>query len=96
MKTQKRTLTPQFKMQVALEALKENQSQVELAREYDLHPHMITDWKRQLLSAGAKVFEDKRGKKDAGASKKIENLEKIIGRQTIEIQFLKKVLGHLG
>lgn len=92
MKT-KRTLTPEFKFQIALETLRENKSQNEIAREYDVHPQLLTNWKRQLFSEGPKIFANK--KEERRKDKKVEELEKIIGRQTIEIQFLKKVLGHL-
>lgn len=90
----KRTLTPEFKFQVVIESLKEEKSQAEIAREYDLHPQLITNWKRQLFSEGPKIFANK--KEEKRKDRKVEELEKIIGRQTIEIQFLKKVLGHLG
>lgn len=90
----KRTLTPEFKFQIVLETLRENKSQTEIAREYDVHPQLLTNWKRQLFSEGPKIFANK--KEETRKDKKVEELEKIIGRQTIEIQFLKKVLGHLG
>ena len=91
MKT-KRTLKPEFKFQIVLETLKEDRNQTEIARQYDIHPKLITNWKRQFLSEGPKIFKEKKGERK---DKRIEKLEKIIGRQTIEIQFLKKVLGHL-
>lgn len=94
MKRLRRTLTPEFKFQVVLEALQRKQSQSEVARQYDVHPQLIVQWKRQLLKQGPLIFQGRR-RKDKQA-KKIEELEKIIGQQTIEIQFLKKVLGHLG
>jgi len=34
---------------VALEALKGEQTMVELAERFDVHPHQITQWKTQLL-----------------------------------------------
>lgn len=89
-----RTLTPQFKFQVVIESLQGDHKQSEIARQYGIHPQLITTWKSQFLKNGSKLFTTKRDKKDA--PKKTEELEKIIGRQTIEIQFLKKVLGRLG
>ena len=89
-----RILTPQFKFQIVLEALQGNQKHSEIARQYGVHPQLISTWKRQLLKNGSKVFETKRDKKNV--PKKVDELENIIGRQTIEIQLLKKVLGRLG
>ena len=89
----KRTLTPEFKFQLVLETLRGEKSQTEIAREYDVHPQLLTNWKRQFLSEGPKIFTDKKGERRK--DRKVEELEKIIGRQTIEIQFLKKVLSKL-
>ena len=83
---------PEFKVQVVLENL-QGKAQSEIARQYGIHQQLITNWKRHLLSEAPKIFSSKT--RDNQENQKIEELEKIIGRQTIEIQFLKKVLGHL-
>ena len=90
----KRSLRPEFKFQLVLETLRGEKSQTEIAREYDAHPQLLTNWRKQFFSEGPKIFTDK--KQERRKDKKVEELEKLIGRQTIEIQFLKKVLGHLG
>ena len=41
----KRTLTPEFKFQLVLETLREEKSQAEIAREYDVHSQLLTNWK---------------------------------------------------
>jgi len=90
----KRHLRPEFKFQLVIETLKGEKSQTEIAREYNVHPQLITNWRKQFFSEGPKIFDDKT--EERKKNQKVEELEKIIGRQTIEIQFLKKVLGHLG
>ena len=89
----KRNLTPEFKFQLVIETLKGEKSQAEIAREYDIHPQLLTNWKKEFFSKGPKIFASDRNEKQK--DRKVEELEKIIDRQTIEIQFLKKVLGHL-
>lgn len=76
-----------------MEAIQNQQKQVEIARQYDLSPRVISIWKKQFLQAGPEVFAP--SKQDEQRDRKIEELEKLIGRQTIEIQFLKKVLSRL-
>ncbi|WP_406626638.1 transposase, partial [Portibacter marinus] len=42
--------TSKFKTDVVLEALKERSTIAQLAQKYDIHPQMITNWKREFLS----------------------------------------------
>ncbi len=42
----------QFPFQVALEAIKEQQTLSQLASEYDVHPTQITHWKKQMIERG--------------------------------------------
>lgn len=87
-----RKFNPQLKFQIVLETIKRERANAEIARQYDLHPQMIVNWKREFFQKGPSVFE--REQKKEAVSKKMEDLEKIIGQQTIEIQLLKKFLGH--
>ena len=45
----RKSRSPQFKSQVALEALKNQKTLNELAAEYEVHPNQISKWKKQLL-----------------------------------------------
>lgn len=76
-----------------MEILQNQQKQVEIARQYDLSPRVVCLWKKQFLRNGPEMFAH--SKEDKQKDKKVEDLEKLIGRQTIEIQFLKKVLSRL-
>ena len=86
-----RKFTSSFKFQLVIEALKNESNQTEIARAYQVDPKLISLWKHQLIQNGHKVFE--LGKGDESAQK-ISDLEKIIGKQTVEINLLKKFLGH--
>lgn len=76
-----------------MEILQNQQKQVEIARQYDLSPRVVSIWKKQFLQRGSEVFAH--SKQNQQKDKKIDDLEQLIGRQTIEIQFLKKVLSRL-
>jgi transposase len=41
---------------VALAALAGDKTLVELAQQFDLHPHQMTQWKQRLLEASADVL----------------------------------------
>lgn len=86
-----RKFASNFKFQLVVEALKNESNQSEIARAYQVDPKLISLWKNQLIDKGHKVFELGGGDQSA---QKISDLEKIIGKQTVEINLLKKFLGH--
>jgi len=56
MKRSRRKFTAEFKAKVVLEAIKEQKSLSELAEQFELHPNLISIWKREFLDNAAKVF----------------------------------------
>ncbi len=82
------------KFQVVLDVLKEKQNQSEVARSYGVNSNLITRWRSQFLEQGHTVFDAKKDSSNQEQQKKIEELENIIGKQTVEIALLKKFLGH--
>ena len=46
-----------FKDKVALDAIRGEKTLAELAKQHDVHPNQITDWKNQLLKIGQQALE---------------------------------------
>lgn len=88
--TKRNKKSPQLKFQLAIEAIKGRIPQVELSQQYDADPRLISRWKTELLDKGYQVFENTKD----NSQQQIEKLENIIGKKEIEIQLLKKFLGH--
>jgi transposase len=84
----RRSFTPQFKAEVVLELLTGRQSAAQLCREHQLSPNLLTVWKQTYLERLPVIFqaEEQRGREQT----RIAELEQIIGRQTIELEILKK------
>ena len=91
-KTSRRKFSAAFKAKVAMEALQERSTLSELSKRYEVHPNMISQWKKSLLDNGFKVFQDAHPEKD-DRDKLIESLYKEIGTLTMDNNFLKKKLG---
>lgn len=90
----RRKFSADFKAKVVIEALKERSTIEELARKYELHPNRITSWKKEFTENASLIFS----KETDGAEQKkeqqhvMENLYEQIGRQKMEIDWLKKKL----
>lgn len=82
----------EFKARVALEALKEAKTIAELSSEYEVHSNMVSKWKKQLHDNVATIFTRKNDQ-EPDAKQQMDNLYKQIGRQQVEIDWLKKKLG---
>lgn len=91
---QKRNFTSQFKTRIVLEHVKGIKSQSEICREHAICPSLFSKWKTQFEKNAPLIFED--NKKKNQEIEKIEKLERIIGKQTVELDFLKRGLQTIG
>ena len=98
MKRKRRHLTAEFKARVALEAIKGEKTAAEIARENDIAPAQISEWKKQLEERLGEVFQSKgeRSKELQSQEKKEAQLERKIGQLVIEKDILVKKCKQLG
>ena len=89
MKQKRRKFTSTFKAQVAIAALKEQESLAELSKRYEVHPTVISKWKMEFLEKSSGVF-DKKSDEEPGVDP--EKLYAKIGQLEVENDFLKKSL----
>ena len=93
--TIKRQHSPEFKSQVAIEAIKEVETIAQIASKHAIHPTQINKWKKIAQDGLAILFS---GKQDVELKKKdelIEQLYKKIGKREVELDWLKKKTGLL-
>jgi len=88
----RRNHSPTFKAKVALEAIKGEQSVIEIAERFDVHPAVITRWKRQLPEHATEAFGETDGGSKEGPT--TAELHAKIGELTMENDFLSTALGR--
>jgi transposase len=89
----RRNHSPAFKAKVAIAAVKGDMTLAELAKRFDIHPNLITQWKTQLLEHASIAFD---GSKPASEGPDLKALHAKIGQQALEIDFLEGALGRIG
>ena len=94
MKKTRRKFSGAFKAKVAIEAIKERESLAELSKRFEVHPQMISKWKKEFLENSANVFDQH--SKDEEAEIDVDKLYAKIGQLEIENDFLKKNLKKIG
>lgn len=95
MSRKRRQYSSEFKAKVALTALKGEQTTSEIAARFEIHPTMVSQWKRDLLDNATGVFEGKSSSKTAQKTQEeIDTLYREIGKLTVERDFLSRGLGR--
>ena len=84
------TYSAEFKAKLALEVIKGNRTLAEIASEAQVHPNLLTQWKRQLLESLPTVFSDKRAKENKEQEALTDQLYQQIGQLKVELDWLKK------
>ena len=88
----RRKFSKDFK-QAAVRRLNSGQSVAEVARALEVHPSDLHRWRRELQDHGERAFNGA-GKKRAEESR-VAELERKVGQQAMEIDFLKRALQHV-
>ncbi len=93
--TKRKRYTGAFKAKVGLEALMGLKTVGQIAREYQVHPVQVTQWKRVIRDHLPELFESPPA---TGEDQQplIAQLHEKIGQLTIEVDWLKKKCKQLG
>jgi len=94
MAKKRRKFSPQFKAEVVLEVLSGSRSQAEICRMHDLSPNLLALWKAAFLERAPSLFEPDTPRRDERAER-IDELERVLGRMTLENELLKKASSRL-
>jgi transposase-like protein len=89
----RRQFTPEFKAKVVLDILTGVQSPAEACRKHNLGPNLPALWKATFLERAPLVFQGDQQRD--GQEARIAELERVLGRLTLENEVLKKASSKL-
>ena len=87
--TRRRKFTPEFKARVVLEELTGVKSAAEVCRGHKLKPQVFSRWKAEFIERAPEIFATKASRGDE--QERIAELERMVGRLTMELEAAKKV-----
>ena len=101
MSKQRRQFSAEFKTKVVLELLSGEQTLNQVASKYEVLPKSLQDWKKQFVENAALAFEPAKAVKEykdeiKAKDVEIEELQKALGKTTIERDWAVKKLKSLG
>ena len=85
--------TKEFKLKI-VRIYESGVSVAELTRQYDIHPNLVYKWSQEYRNNPQGAFHGSASETDPSqtSEQRIADLERMIGRLTVENDFLKKAL----
>ena len=84
----RRLFSADFKAKVVLDVISGRKSAAVLCREYHLKPTLLANWKKSFVASAGKLFE--REHQIDPAEVRIAELERLVGKLTLELDVAKK------
>jgi transposase len=93
MAVKRRVFSREFKLRVVRE-ITAGKTQAEITREHQINKHLLWRWCQEYRQHKERAFAGKAGRSPSDETR-IANLERMVGRLTMENDLLKKVLQKL-
>lgn len=94
--TERRKFSPEFKVKVVLEMLKGEKGLMEASREYEIKDTVLSRWKQEFLERAPELFRPENSEDQRQMMERMAELERLVGRLTLELDLSKKVFGISG
>ena len=88
----RRKIDPETKMAAVLEGLRGESSVADICRKYQISEHLYYRWRDKFLAGGSRALSSRNGSgPEAAVKARISELERIIGKQTVQSEILKTI-----
>jgi len=92
--TERRKFTAEFKAKVVLELISGEKGLMQASREYVIKDSVLSRWKQEFLERAPQVFEQPKSVNPQ--EERIAELERMVGRMTLQLDMAKKVFDRSG
>jgi len=92
--TVRRKFTAEFKAKVVLELISGEKGLTQASREYAIKDSVLSRWKQEFLERAPQVFEQPKSVNPQ--EERIADLERMVGRMTLQLDMAKKVFDRSG
>jgi transposase-like protein len=92
MMKERRKFDPEFKVRVVLEMISGQKGLMQASREYGIKDTVLSRWKQEFLERASQVFEEPKATNHA--EERIAELERMVGKLTMQLDVAKKVLRY--
>lgn len=93
----RRTFAPEFKFEAVLDMVRGEKTVAQICRERDITESLLYKWRDAFFERAPGIFADQRSANGSDPqAERIVELERLVGRQTLEIEVLKKAHNLLG
>jgi transposase-like protein len=81
---------PEFKLQCVLNVLSGRKSPAQICRENNISVSVLNKWRHLFMEKAPRIFENGSSKVSA-ESQRISELERLVGKLTLELEMSKKL-----
>jgi transposase len=92
----RRTFSPEFKFETVLDLLRGEKRVAQICRERGITEWLLYKWREAFFERAPSLFADPRRSYYDPQAERIAELERLVGRQAMEIEVLKKARSLLG
>lgn len=90
MSKKRRNFTAQFKLETVLDGLRGEKTVAQICRERDITESLYYKWRDAFFERATDIFADQRGPQRDEQAERMAELERLAGKQALELEILKK------
>ena len=95
MSKKRRNFTAQLKLETVLDGLRGEKTVAQICRERDITESLHYKWRDAFMERATDIFADQRGPQRDEHAERIAELERLAGKQALEIEILQQFLSRM-